>query len=765
MKRFALIGNPNCGKTTLFNALTGATAYVGNWPGVTVEQRKGTYKKKNIGEAEIIDLPGIYSLSPYTPEEVISRNFILDENPDLVINVIDATNLERNLYMTTQVLEMDVPVVIALNMMDAVSKQGVEIDVEKLSKELGVPVVPISALRNRGIEDLMKKALEVCETPRKGCSVIFGDEGKAIQKAQEVYEKAGVKNSLFHAIKALEGDELEEKTNGDVYLDARKESGLTEDDEFEVKSADLRYQYITAHYSPVRSGVPMEAKEKLSISDKIDKVLTNRWAGLPIFLAVILIVFALTFSEDLFFLRRGGVFFEHSSFEGTLFEGMIWTATEVDPDTGKYIAGGINSPGVILANFVNSFNGVGDLPAGYTGWGGIARSIEQLFAEVWHSPEWLVGLVNAIFADGFFAVIGFLPQIVVLFLFFSILEDSGYMARVAFIFDRIFRGVGLSGRAFIPMLMGYGCGVPAMINTRTLNTDKERIKTIRVISFFTCGAKATMLSAVAGVMASHFKINAVAISYFFYIFSIVLAVAAVVLMHWTTQREKVPPFVMELPSYHAPRFKSLMIHVWDKSKHYIKKAATIIILAAIVIWFGTHFSWSWQFVDPEVVGYPTTILGGISAFISPLFAPMGFGIQLGADYAWAYSLASVTGLVAKEIVPETLEVIGGMSGGTFDTFVVQSGITTGGFMAFIMFNMTTIPCFASVGTATGELPKGKLKWTILFWLCTSYVLGILTFLIVDYVWTLAIFIPAIIGVYVGAYFYNKKKTLQEQAAE
>ena len=410
--------------------------------------------------------------------------------------------------------------------------------------------------------------------------------------------------------------------------------------------------------------------------------------------------------------------------------------------------------------------GIGDVTVeegtSIIGWGGLARSLEDLLV-LWNSPDWLIGLVGAVVNDGVFAMLGFLPQILVLFLFFSIMEDVGYMARVAFIFDRIFRKMGLSGRAFIPMLMGYGCGVPAMINTRTLNSDKERTATIRAIAFFPCGAKVTLLAAIAGVLAANFGLNAALISFSFYIIGLFVAIAAVIFMHWTTLREKTPPFIMELPSYHFPQFKSLMIHVWDKTKHYIKKITTIIVISAVVIWFGTHFTWSfWTgYINPEEVGYSGTILADFCSMLSVLFVPLGFGpAQVGAD-AWAYTLSSLTGIVAKEVVPDTLLII---SGGELEAFVEASGITVGGFMSFVVFNLMTIPCFASIATAKAELGKGQIWKTIAFWVVTSYVLAACTYLVVDYVWTLAIIIPIIVGIYVLAYLYNKKMTRKEALA-
>lgn len=737
-KVIALAGNPNSGKTTLFNGLTGATAYVGNWPGVTVEQRKGNYKKGKV-DALIVDLPGIYSLSPYTPEEVISRNFILDEKPDVVINIVDATNYERNLYLTTQLLEMDVPVVVALNMTDVLEKNNQGVDSASLSAKLGVPVVEISALKNKGLQHLMEVAWEAGNKKREGTTFL---KEKKIQDAYKIYKEEGIDNPLFHAIKALEGDELESEVNKNVYP---RVFAMMEGVEFDAVSADERYKYITEALSQYKIGVQEKtSKEKLTISDKIDRVLTNRWAAIPIFLVALLLVFALTFSEDMFFLNRWfGVEFS-TCFEGVpVVEGLFWTEA------------GINSPGVFLANLTN----------GITGW--LAGLIE-MGLEAAHAPGWVSGLTMSLISDGFFAVIGFLPQILCLFFFFSIMEDSGYMARVAFVFDRIFRKAGLSGRAFIPMLMGYGCGVPAMMNTRTLNTDKERTQTIRAIAFFCCGAKVAAVDAVAAILASEaFGWNAALVGFSMYIMGLLVAIGMVILMHWTTQREKVPPFIMELPSYHVPQARALFIHLWDKAKGFIKKASTIIVLAALLIWIFSNFTPRWEFI-PDMVNelgepvaeYEGSMLKNICQAISPIFYPLGFGNNLGGN-GWALTLASFTGLVAKEVVADTLIAVAGGEEAV-EAMVLGSGITLGGLVAFLIFNLLTVPCFAAVATAKAELPKGQLKWTILFWLGTSYVIALMARFVFDYWWTSFIVVAVIAGIFVGAYLWYRHANKKEE---
>ena len=491
MLKFALAGNPNCGKTTLFNALTGSTAHVGNWPGVTVDKKEGTYKKLPEPVA-IVDLPGIYSLSPYTPEEVISRNYIIDEKPDCVINIIDATNLERNLYLTTQIMEIDVPVVVALNMMDAVKKSGDKLDAVKLERALGIPVVEISALKNEGIPALMERAWQAAACAREGSTVLRGSAlSHVIDDVKIALKGKGVPSPLFHAVKLVEGDELEVKNHPDevAMVEAFKEQHSDDvfGGDFEAMVADERYKYISAHFSTAFTRA--QKSEKLTKSDKADRVLTHRIWGIPIFLVILFAIFHLTFGEDLLYLNA--MFGFAKDVDGSGY--AVLTGNDV---LNAFIAvfystAGVSTPGAIVFNlmgFVTDQIG-----------GGIAAGLENAGAY-----EWAQGLVNDGIWGGLSGILSFIPQILVLFLFISILEDSGYMARVAFILDRAFRKFGLSGRAFIPMIMGFGCSVPAAINTRTLADEKERIMTNRVIPFFTCGAKAPILAAVCGAIASEF---------------------------------------------------------------------------------------------------------------------------------------------------------------------------------------------------------------------------------------------------------------------
>ena len=724
MKRFALAGNPNCGKTTLFNNLTGSTAHVGNWPGVTVEKKDGVYKKLD-EPISIIDLPGIYSLSPYTNEEVIARNYILDEKPDCVINIVDATNLERNLYLTTQLLEIDVPVVVAVNMMDILDKNGDVLNLKVLEEKLGVPCVEVSALKEDNLDELMSSAYNASLKERKGRTVLSDkDLLHLIGDVRIAFEGKEISNPLFHAIKLVENDEVETKMHPDLIkmVDDFKKT-FNDDvfgDDIEAVIADSRYKYISENFSKAIKKANNEVKEdgahKMNKSDKIDKVLTHKVWGLLIFATILFVVFHLTFAENFLFL--GGLFANVApSLEGTIYEGLFWTDA------------GINSPGVILFNFFDmSFGAIIEALTG---------AMESGLPE---SAQWLTGFVCDGVLSGLFAILGFLPQILVLFLFFAIMEDTGYMARVAFILDRLFRKFGLSGRAFIPMIMGFGCSVPAMINTRTLADDKERTATIRVIPFFSCGAKLPILVAIAGGVAEVFNFSYVdLITYSMYVVGIVTAIVAVLLMRNSTLKGDPAPFIMELPAYHWPQFKSLMIHLWDKAKHFVKKAFTIILASTIVIWFLSNFGWNWQMVD----GIDESILGSLGQLIQPIFTPLGFGSQLNA-LGWVFAVAAITGLIAKENVIATFITLGAVAvaylhSGTVDPALLEAieadeegieatvamiqatGITWQGCISFIAFNMLTIPCFAACATAKAELPKGQFKWTLLFWVVASFI--------------------------------------------
>ena len=834
MKRFALAGNPNCGKTTLFNSLTGSTAHVGNWPGVTVDKRDGVYKKCAEPIA-IVDLPGIYSLSPYTPEEVIARNYVLDEKPDCVINIVDATNLERNLYLTTQILEIDVPVVVALNMIDAVEKAGDKIDEKALENKLGVPVVKISALKEKGLKELMDKAYNESKKKRAGVTVLKDSAlAHVIGDVKIALEGQNVANPLFHAVKLVENDEIEVKMHKDTVgmVNAFKKTFNDEvfGNDFEALVADARYKYISKHFAPVVTHKNKD-KFKMSASDKADKVLTHKVWGIPIFLVVLFLIFHLTFSENLFFLNGFGDGWMPSLSDNEAFlkkddDGNIEYEMDEDDDTkyaldyvmdenGDYVT--VENEGV-TANEDGTYTAIidgeetSDLYADDDGrlgnrvpvlnYGG--RWLATIYDGALYSPgvavnniwndmivgeiagriqdavsgssmaEWAKGLINNGIIDGITAVLSFLPPILVLFLFFSILEDSGYMARIAFILDRMFRKFGLSGRAFLPMIMGFGCSVPAMINTRTLADEKERTATVRVIPFFSCGAKLPILTAVAGALVIGTGISADLITYSMYLLGIVTAIVSVLLMRNTSLKGETPPFIMELPAYHAPQFKNLMAHLWDKTKHFVKKAFTIILASTIVIWVLTHFDFSWHILEDADINQ--SILASISMLVQPLFTPLGFGSQLG-EFGWVFVLAAVSGLIAKENVISTFGTLAaclvanpavaaeiGLANitseagiGAVKAMILATGISVPGLLAFIAFNMTTIPCFAAVGTAKAELQNNKrYKWTLLFWVATSYIVGAMLYTIGSWWWTSFIWAAAIAVVAAVIVMRNKK---------
>lgn len=743
MLKFALAGNPNAGKTTLFNALTGSTAHVGNWPGVTVDKREGVYKK---GEepVDIVDLPGIYSLSPYTPEEVVARNFVLEENPDCIINIVDATNLERNLYLTTQLMELNIPMVVALNMTDVLKKRGDSIDVKTLEKRIGFPVVEISALKGMNVDELMDRAMEAVQSRRVGRTVLKNSIlGSAIANAEIALKLKGVHAPLFHAIKLVEKDEIEVQNHPQEA--AAVEAFISENvckehfcGDVEAEIADARYKYITAHFSSTLTRARKLDYTHLSKSDKADKVLTHKWFGIPIFLLILFSVFHVTFAED--FLYLGAIikpFGEWCGEGGGAWKEILFTK-------------GLNSPGIILFNAMDFCTSkVGDY---------LTRGLNGLGAS-----EWAIGLVCDGVWSGLAAVLSFLPQILVLFLCFSLLEDSGYMARVAFMLDRLFRRFGVSGRAFMPMIMGFGCSVPAMVNTRTLADERERVATVRVIPFFSCSAKLPILTAISGGIVTYFgKGNADVITYSMYVLGVVTALVALLVMRSTTMRGETSPFIMELPTYHMPGFRNLMLHLWDKAKHFIEKAFTVIFASTIIIWFLSNFSWDWHYVG--VAEMENSILASLGKLIQPLFTPLGFGSQLKA-FGWMFAVAAITGLIAKENVIATFGALAAVIVAGFEgteagiaevaLVIAATGVSMPALISFIAFNMLTIPCFAAVATAKAEVGKGKFRWTLLFWLAVSYLVSCMIYTIGEWGWLLFAWAAVAVLAIVGITLYNK----------
>ena len=750
MIKFALAGNPNSGKTTLFNCLTGSTAHVGNWPGVTVDKREGDYKKC-AEPISVVDLPGIYSLSPYTPEEVVSRNFILDDGPDCVINIVDVTNLERNLYLTTQILEMDVPVVVALNMMDVLEKRGDSIDEQELERRLGVPVVKVSALMEEGLDNLMATAYAESKKKRNAVTVLAESKvAPLIAKVRTELIERNVGHPLFHAVKIVEGDgiECEMHALSNVTVEEFKKDF---DDElfgvdFEALIADARYKYIAEKFSPLlKKSQPDFVDTK---SDKADRILTHKWFGIPIFLMILFAVFHITFAEEFLLSGLWGL--------PTLEELGLTVLGEPKSFAVALLAcfydGFLYSPGVIL------FNLTGLLTDTVFSW--LVTGLENAGAS-----EWVLSFVSDGVLSGLGSVLSFVPQILTLLLLLSVLEDTGYMARVAFILDRLFRRYGISGRAFIPMIMGFGCSIPAMVNTRTLLDERERTLTIRTIPFFSCGAKLPILVAVAGAVGYMTGLgDGSIISFSMYVIGMAVAFISIIVMRETTQRGDITPFIMELPPYHLPSGKALAIHLWDKTKHYLEKVFTVILASTIVVWFLSNFGWNFKMVDVN-----DSILASIGKILQPIFTPLGFGSQLN-DKGWVFIVAAITGLIAKEEVIATFGTLSavfvglvapelGVEGAT-DVMVMTlgTGITWQALVAFIVFNMTTIPCFAAVAAAKGEIQKGKFKWTILFWIITSYVASSIVYTVLSWWWTMFVWLAFAGFVAVGIMTWKEKQT-------
>ena len=689
MIKVALAGNPNSGKTTLFNSLTGASAHVGNWPGVTVDKREGSYKKLE-ERIDIVDLPGIYSLSPYTPEEIISRNYILDEKPDVVINVVDATNIERNLYLTTQLLEIDVPVVVALNMADLVRKSGDLIDVEELSRKLGVPVIQVSALKNENLKELITLAYNLRNETRKGTTIIENKQLlHLINDVKIAFSAQNVANPLFHAIKLVENDEIEVKMHPELVNEVEEFKKNFKDDlfgdDFEALIADARYNYISKHYTSAYHAHEIKKDNtKLSKSDKIDKVLTHRIFALPIFALIMFLIFHLTFTEDLFFMNRWFGLWIDNEVAINFFTGMKYE--------GEAMAG-IPSPGVFLQNWMGYATG----------------SLTNWFNSFMPQGTWYTSFVVDGLLTGLDAIASFIPQIMMLFLFMAILEDSGYMARIAFILDRAFRKFGLSGRAFIPMLSGFGCSVPAIMAARTIEDAKERNRVIRLITCFSCGAKLPLWTALGAVA----KFNGISPDIFvftIYLGGIASAIIFALFMKLFSKDQYVSPFIMELPAYHLPQFRNVMAHLWERLKHYLIKAATIIAAATILIWFLSTFNWN---LSRGMVDINDSILADLGRGLSYFFYPLGW--SQGPE-GYKYTVCTLTGLIAKELVGENMELLG-----------ITSMLNVAQLYSFAAFNLFTIPCFAAIGAAHGEQNRKEFWKTIAWWFFMSYGYSLLIF--------------------------------------
>lgn len=666
--KIALAGNPNSGKTTLFNALTGANQFVGNWPGVTVEKKEG--KLKGHKDVKLIDLPGIYSLSPYTLEEVVARNYLINETPDAIINIVDGTNIERNLYLSTQVMELGIPVIMAVNMMDIVEKNGDKIHIEKLGEKLGCKVIEISALKGTGIKELAKEAVKLAESQKATPHVHqFSEKVEEIIAETEEKLDSGIpeKQKRFFAIKLLEKDKKITE-NMKVVPDVGQQIESLEkefDDDTESIITNERYVYIS---SIIKKCYTKKTSEKLTTSDKIDRFVTNRWLALPIFAAVMFIVY--------------------------------------------YVS--VTTVGTIVTDWTN------DVLFGEI----IPPAIEKILVAL-HCAGWLQSLILDGIVAGVGAVLGFVPQMFVLFLFLAFLESCGYMARVAFIMDRIFRKFGLSGKSFIPMLIGSGCGVPGIMASRTIENDRDRKMTIMTTTFVPCGAKLPIIALIAGALFD----GAWWVSPSAYFVGIAAIIVSGIILKKTKMFAGDPaPFVMELPAYHLPTVGSVLRSMWERGWSFIKKAGTIILLSTIVLWFLMNFGWtdgSFGMLDMETQ-MENSILAKIGGVIAPIFKPLGWG-------DWKMAVAAVTGLIAKENVVSTFGMLFG-----FGSEIAENGEEVWGSLAgslsalaaysFLVFNLLCAPCFAAMGAIKREMNNAKWFWFAIGYQCIlAYVVGLVIY--------------------------------------
>ena len=651
--KIALAGNPNCGKTTLFNALTGSNQFVGNWPGVTVEKKEGKLKKAYSGKESdvvIMDLPGIYSLSPYTLEEVVARNYLITERPDAIINIIDGTNIERNLYLSTQIMELGIPVVMAVNMSDLVEKSGDKIHVDKLSAKLGCEACEISALKGTGIDVAVKKAIDAAKANKSVAPVHeFSEEVEKYITAAGNKLGTDVKEEQkrFFAIKLLEKDDkIIEQMQSKVDVSAEIEDMEKEfDDDTESIITNERYVYIS---SIIDACYTKNKKRTMSTSDKIDKWVTNRWLALPIFALVMFIVYYVSVTTV----------------------GAILTDWTNDTLFGEWIVPGVQS------------------------------ALESV-----NCADWLTSLIADGVVSGVGAVLGFVPQMLVLFIFLAFLESCGYMARVAFIMDRIFRKFGLSGKSFIPMLIGSGCGVPGVMASRTIENDRDRKMTIMTTTFVPCGAKLPIIALIAGA----FFQNAGWVSWSAYFVGIAAIICSGIILKKTKMFAGEPaPFVMELPAYHWPTVGNVLRSMWERGWSFIKKAGTIILLSTIVLWFLQGFGWiDGSFTMLEAEQLNDSILAKIGNVIAPIFAPLGFG-------NWKMAVATVTGLIAKENVVATFGILFGYGEVAEDGAeiwqVLSQTITPVAAYGFLVFNLLCAPCFAAMGAIKREMNNAKWFW-------------------------------------------------------
>ena len=670
--KIALAGNPNCGKTTMFNALTGANQYVGNWPGVTVEKKEGKLKGKRQNDDIIVtDLPGIYSLSPYTLEEVVSRDYLLKEKPDVIIDLVDATNIERNLYLATQLLEIGIPVVIALNMVDLLKKNNIHINVKGLSSALGCPIVETSALKGTGLKEVVDEAIKCANQHRVPSKQM--EFPKAVEKAVNEIEgfvpaNIAEENKRWYAVKLLERDsKVKEGLNLPASAQSRIEeiaSGLekAEDDDTESIVTDGRYQYI----QKVVSANVKRSGNKMTVSDKIDRIVTNRVLGLPIFILTMFIVYYVSVTTV-----------------GTMV--TDWTNDSFVGTIQSVVSDGLGNAGV---------------------------------------ADWLVSLVSDGIIGGLGAVLGFVPQMAILFLFLSILEDCGYMVRIAFVMDRVFRHFGLSGKSFIPLLISSGCGIPGIMASKTIEADNDRRLTIMTATFIPCGAKLPVIALMGGIMTAYATGDYVAAGFItplmYFIGVVAVLVSAIILKKTKPFSGKPAPFVMELPQYHIPSVKTVLLHVWERLKGFIIKAGTILFLATVIMWILSSIGNTGSgigFVEDSNDSI-MAILGGI---LAPIFAPLGFG-------KWQPVAASISGFSAKESIVSTMGVLANVAGDDAeDTMIVGAAIkawfpTAVAAFSFLLFNLLDSPCLAAISTMAHEMQSRKWFWfAILFQNIFAYV--------------------------------------------
>ena len=752
--KIALAGNPNCGKTTLFNALTGSNQFVGNWPGVTVEKKEGRLKKHE--DVVIMDLPGIYSLSPYTLEEVVARNYLINERPDAILNIIDGTNLERNLYLTTQLTELGIPVVVAINMMDVVRKNGDQINVAELSRELGCKVMEISALKGDGVMDAAEAAVAAAASTK---TVPMHTFSGPVEHAIAHIEEAAVHNmpeeqQRWYAIKIFERDD---KVLEQLKIDATVMSHIEEDikaaekeldDDAESIITNERYVYIAQIIKGCYK--QKKAKGELSASDKIDRIVTNRWLGLPIFALVMFLVYwiamvavgapATDWANDGVFGDGWHLLGIGSSEYNEVADAYGEASLIVDgydayiEENGALAADGtftydvedeetlaVETETATLADYeaaLATLDEIGDKPdpADYGVW---VPGIPVLIGDALESAgaaDWLSGLILDGIVAGVGAVLGFVPQMLVLFLMLAFLEACGYMARIAFVLDRIFRKFGLSGKSFIPMLIGVGCGVPGVMASRTIENERDRRMTIMTTTFIPCGAKVPFIAMIAGAL---FGGSAIVSTSAYFIGMAAIIISGIMLKKTKMFAGDPAPFVMELPAYHWPTLGNVLRSMWERGWSFIKKAGTIILLSTIFVWFTTYFGWvdgTFRMLDESEID--SSILAAIGGAIAWIFAPLGWG-------NWQATVASITGLVAKENIVGTLGILyGGGDGTVYDAMAAAfTGITA---YSFLVFNLLCAPCFAAIGAIKREMNNAKWTWFAIGYQCGfAYVIALM----------------------------------------